>query len=293
MWGTCRPIGTIERRAGDRVGHHAALQAEHGPDCLLGDDLVRGAHGVDPALAHGDDVVGVPGGEPEVVQDHDQRRAALPVQVAQQVQDGHLVGEVEVGRGLVEEQQVGALREREGEPDPLPLAAGQLVDDPAGQVGGAGQRQRLRHGRLVLGAPPPQRALVRVPAAGDEVGDGDPVGHDRRLRQQADGARDLPGGQAVHGLAVQQRGAAGRAEQPAHALEQRRLAAGVRADDRGDATVRDRQVDGVDDGALAVPQGEAVGRQTGLGSGGAHRVLRLSCQSRKGAPRAPVTTPTG
>ncbi|KIX77540.1 hypothetical protein SF12_13285, partial [Streptomyces sp. MBRL 601] len=52
------------------------------------------------------------------------------------------MGEVEVGGGLVEQEQVGLLGERHGDPDALPLAAGEGVHGPVGEVGGGGAGHR-------------------------------------------------------------------------------------------------------------------------------------------------------
>ena len=89
------------------------------------------------AGAHGDQVRGVPGGLVEVVQ-HGDERAPLLVQARAQVHDLELVGDVEERGRLVEQQQVGLLRERHGQPDPLPLTAGELGDEPVAQVGDLG-----------------------------------------------------------------------------------------------------------------------------------------------------------
>ena len=57
---------------------------------------------------------------------------------------------------------------------------------------------------LVDAGPAPEGALVRVPAAADEVDDGDALGCDRVLRQQPEGAGDLLGRLAVDDLTVEQ-----------------------------------------------------------------------------------------
>ena len=97
-----------------------------------------GALGDERPALHGDQVVGVAAGLVEVVQ-HEHDRAALAlVEVDEQVEHLDLVGEVEERRRLVEQHQVGALGQRHGDPDPLALAARQLVDRPVGEVERAG-----------------------------------------------------------------------------------------------------------------------------------------------------------
>ena len=80
------------------------------------------------AVAHGDEVVGVAGSHREVVQHHDDRRAASGIEIGDEVEHVELVGDVEEGRRLVEEQHRRRLRQRHREPHPLPLAAREAVD---------------------------------------------------------------------------------------------------------------------------------------------------------------------
>ena len=81
-----------------------------------------------------DEFVGVAGGQVEVVQHHDDRRAAAPVEVGEQVEHVELVAHVEERRRLVQQQDVGLLGQRHRDPHALALAAGELVDRPVGQV---------------------------------------------------------------------------------------------------------------------------------------------------------------
>ena len=173
-------------------------------DPIGGEHLGRIARRVHPALGHVDQVVGVARGEVQVVQHHHDRGAAGAVEVGQQVEHLDLVGDVEEGRRLVEQQDVGLLGQRHRDPDPLPLPAGQLVDGPVGELGRPGHGQRLGDGRVVGSGPPRQHPLVRVPAPADQVADDDALGRDRRLRQQPERAGDLLGRQPVQVLAVEQ-----------------------------------------------------------------------------------------
>ena len=120
-------------------------------------------------------VVGVAGRQVHVVQHHDDRRAAVSIEVGQQIEHLDLVGDVEERRRLVEQQDVGLLRERHRDPDALPLAAGELVDGAVGEVGDPGRLERLRDHVVVVLAPAREQLLMRMPAAADEVGDHDPL----------------------------------------------------------------------------------------------------------------------
>jgi hypothetical protein len=66
------------------------------------------------------------------------------------------VGEVEIGRRLVEQQQVGVLGQGHGDPCALSLTPGQLVDRVVGELGHRGPAQRLLHHGLVVARPLPQ-----------------------------------------------------------------------------------------------------------------------------------------
>ncbi|KAG0746595.1 hypothetical protein G6F24_015688 [Rhizopus arrhizus] len=81
--------------------------------------LAAGVHH-DDALAHlGDDA--------QVVRDQHDGRAQAGLDVAQQVQDLRLDGDVQRGGGLVGDQYLGLARQRHGDHGALTHAAGQLI----------------------------------------------------------------------------------------------------------------------------------------------------------------------
>jgi hypothetical protein len=100
-----------------------------------------------------------------------------------------------------------------------------------------------------------------------EVLDGEPVGRDRRLRQQAEPLRDLLRRQRPDRAAVEQHGAGARRQQATERPQQRRLAAAVGADHGGHGPALDREVELVHDRVLAVRQRDVLGAQ-------AHAALR-------------------
>src|SRR5438105_764811 len=81
----------------------------------------------DPAQPHGDDPVGVPLGQLEVVDGAEDGDAVPLVDVLQVVHDHHRGLRVEARHRLVGEHHVGLLRERPGDRDPLLLTTGERV----------------------------------------------------------------------------------------------------------------------------------------------------------------------
>jgi hypothetical protein len=237
----------------------------------------------DAACPHRDEPPGVARGEVEVVQHHHDGATPLAVQALDQVEHVDLVREVEVGRRLVEQEQIGALGERHRDPRALSLPAGELIEGPGGELGHAGPLECLADGRLVVRRPLPVPSLVGVPAAGDEVGDGQALGRDRRLRQHAEDLRDLAGGGAVDALAVEQHVALAGGQQPAQGAQEGRLAAAVGSDDRGDGAVEDVEVEAVDHDVVAVAQLQVARLQPGVVDG--HVAPDGAVLRGRGAPR--------
>ncbi len=114
----------------------------------IGEHLGGLARFDDLALLHHRDVAGDLAHDAEIVGDEQQRHAELGLQVLEQREDLRLDGDVERGRRLVGDEQVGAVGERHGDHHPLPLAAGQLVRigaEPGGWIGDADLGQQADH----------------------------------------------------------------------------------------------------------------------------------------------------
>ena len=80
------------------------------------------------------------------------------VSASPRLQDQLAGHHVEPGDRLVQQQQLGLLGQALGHQDPLALAAGQLVQLAAGQVGDLQAVERLLHRRPVGGPQPPEGA---------------------------------------------------------------------------------------------------------------------------------------
>ena len=102
-------------------------------------------------------------------------------------------------------------------------------------------------------------------AASDEVADRDPLGRDRRLREQPQPAGELPGGHGVHRLAVEVNLAGPWPQQPSHRAQQRGLAAGVRPDNGRDVTGPGHQFQPVDHVPVAVAEVDLLDLYVRLG----------------------------
>ena len=122
------------------------------------------------------DVVGDERGVVQVVEDDAERGAVLVGQLADQVERLDLVAEVEVVGRLVEQEDAGVLGEAGGQPDPLELAAGQLVDGAVGHGRDPGEGHGPVDGRPVGVVERREPAAVRVAAEGHDVADGEAGG---------------------------------------------------------------------------------------------------------------------
>ena len=241
-----------------------------------------GALGDDPPAPHRHQMVGEAARLVEVVEHRDDRPALVP-QPGEQPQQLVLVGQVEEGGGLVEQQVGGLLGQHHGDPHPLALAAGQLLDAPVGQFGDAGGRHRLDHGPLVRRGPGGQQRLVRVAAAGHQLPHQRVLGRRQPLREEAELAGGRLGAQGVQVLAVPPDGPGVRGKEPDEGLEQGRLAAGVGAHYGGERAVGYLQTEARGDHPVAVGEFEGVGSEAGHGGGFFLRVRGPRGRTRRGA----------
>jgi len=109
---------------------------------LVVEHALRSAVGDDGSVVHENDACGEPGGERQVVHDGDHERVVCVV--GERTHDLELMVRVELGDGLIDEQDRCAHRKRARELHARVLAAGKLVD------GAVGERFdfRLAHGPL-------------------------------------------------------------------------------------------------------------------------------------------------
>ena len=196
-------------------------------------DLGCGAVGHDLALADEDDAVGVLVGLLEVVRREEDGAPAGGV-----LTDGRPEvappGDVHPGGRLVEDEQLGVGQQGHGEPEPLLLAAGALVDPPVADVRDTGP---LHH--------PVDGDVVDEERAGQLEGlaDADVLEQPGRLHDGGDEAvRDgAPRALPEHGD-----GAGGGVGEAEDHVDRRGLAGAVGAEERDDLPLPDLQVDAAD-----------------------------------------------
>ena len=93
----------------------------------LGEDLGGPARFDDSAALHHRDIVGELAHDAEIVGDEQHRHAELACRSFNSVEDLRLHGDVERGRRLVGDEEIGAVGERHGDHHALALAAGELM----------------------------------------------------------------------------------------------------------------------------------------------------------------------
>ena len=124
----------------------------------IGEHARRLARLDDLSLPHHDHVVGDAPDDVEVMGDEQHRHAELGLQVLEQLEDLRLHGDVERGRRLVGDQEIGTVGERHGDHHPLALAAGELVGigaEPLGGIDDADLGQKLDDPLAVAASPRP------------------------------------------------------------------------------------------------------------------------------------------
>ena len=220
------------------------------PHVLLGDHVPRGPDGVDRAVAHHDDVVGVLRCDVDVVADHYHNQPPLVGLLLQQADDIHLVPDVQVGGRLVQEQYLRLLGQPAGQHHPLALAGGQLVEGAHGQVLDVHQLEGPLHNDHVLVHGVPLSVGVAPHQDGVHHAHGEAVAG--RVRDVADLLGQVLGPEGRHVLAVQEDRPPGRGQDPVDAVDERGLPRAVGSDDRDELGVADLQIDVLQDGGSPV-----------------------------------------
>src|SRR5688500_5530905 len=176
---------------------------------------------------------------------HEEHGHSVGGEAPEQLEDGHLVTDVEEGRGLVEHERTATLRERPREPHALPLAARELGDGPIEIRRDLGPRDRTRDRVGVDRAGSTPEAEMRIASERDILPHAERERGLLPLRHDGDASRELSAGLVAHRLAV---------------------------DDDAPLLQRHLTHEGPHEGALAAPVRAHHGSERARGCGDAHVV---------------------
>src|SRR5262245_17934548 len=238
--------GPLDDRVGDDRSREQCLRVRV---LRPGEQLVAGRELDDLAEVHDRDAVAEKLDGGEVVADEQAREAELSLEVAEQVEHRCMHRDVERRDGLVRDQEAGRDAQRPGEPDALPLAAGELVREAMAEL------LPEPDGVEELADAPVELASLRDPVQAERLADDLAARHARvergvrileddvhlapvRSERAAREARDVVAAEpdrAVRGL-----------EQPVDAVADRRLAAARLADEAEHLARGERERDAVD-----------------------------------------------
>ncbi len=234
--------------------------------------------------AHQDDLIGVGGGEVEIVEHDEAGDAALGHLAAEDVEHVERVADVEVRGRLVEEEDVRPLDEGASQRDPPLLTARERVDGPIGDTAQIARAHRLVDRRAILGRLDHPSALVRRASHRDDLADAKPERDLRVLVHDREARRDFAAPEAGERHPTELDRAGPERETAGQRTDERRFPRTVGAEDCGQEALPHVQVDAAEGlpGAVTgdAPQ-HSKRRDAFLGASGrlksAPHVWKLAC----------------
>ena len=190
--------------------------------------------------------------------EHREQGAPLLGELAHQIEEHHLVAQVEEARRLVEGQRRRLLGERARHHHALPLAGGELVDQAVGERESVDPRQRRARDRDVALGFEGDPGEVRVAAEQHRLERGEGHLEARLLGHHGEPARDLPARQRRQRIAAQLDRSELRGERAREQPDQRRLARAVGPDDAQHLARLDREGERLDAAAARVAEAEVA-----------------------------------
>ena len=116
--------GNHHGRTGHRILNNNAFHVKNFPDVFLGYDIFRLSLSCQTSGFHSENEVGVTGGQINIVKNHNDGCAVFLVQILQEVQNFHLIRNIQKCCGLVQQKNICLLGQGHGDPNSLALAAG-------------------------------------------------------------------------------------------------------------------------------------------------------------------------
>ena len=126
-------------------------------------------------------MVGVLSSRIQVMGDTDDGETVTVIEIVQQVENFHLVIDIKMIGGLIQQQQPRLLRQGPGDDDPLSFTTRQFEDAACRQMGRAGPFHGISDGVLIADAESAEAAKIRVAPHGDDLAGGESKGRHRIL----------------------------------------------------------------------------------------------------------------
>ena len=119
-------LGNDKRCTGDRIGNDLTVQSVDFFDQTGCDDLKRSTLSLQPSLIHGKNIVCIPGRKVDIMKHHKDRGVSFFIQIREKIQDFHLISNIQIGGGFIQQENIGLLCESQSDP---PAAA--LPEEPS------------------------------------------------------------------------------------------------------------------------------------------------------------------
>ena len=107
------------------------------------------------------------------------------IQIREKIQDFHLISNIQIGGGFIQQENIGLLCESQSDPDPLSLTAGKLIHTPVCQFCDTHEFQRFFHCGKILRTHTAKGSPVGKTPTGNQIRYLDPFRNNRRLGKQS------------------------------------------------------------------------------------------------------------
>jgi len=197
----------------------------------------------DLALTHQRELIAISGGEIEIVEDAQDRQISIPGKAKREIEHGQLMGEIEVSRGFVEEQDSGLLGQGARQQETLALTARDLANSSISEVRGIDERQSPTNDRVVQWGCPAKHPEMWCAPGQRNIPAGQRLRHQGLLWHDRDLPGDLGATERAKVSPIKSNCPLPRTQQPGGQAQERRLARTIRAKEPNKPTRPQRQRD--------------------------------------------------
>lgn len=227
-------------------------------ELLTGHHLVRRASGDHFPVLQEDHVVGNVCCLFEIMEDDAECESVEIGQFTDEIQQAHLVLEVQECGGFIQQQHIGLLSQAGCQPHALQLPTGEFRDRAVSQVIQPGQRQCALHCIWAFGVCSAESAPVRVASQFDDVSHCQPRGGGPLLSQYGEPPGKAARGEGADVLAVELHGTGDALDEPGKPAQKGGLPTAVGANERSDLTWLKVNIYAVHNGGATVGDGDVA-----------------------------------